>query len=400
MCGFERDGGGWVRKLIVLVVVAVVALGVPVAAAGATTSTVSITSCGQVITTDAVLRTDLTCSGTALTVLANGVEVRLAGHTIRSSDGTGDGVQLGVPSGSISFPPVQGVVIRGGTITGFANGIDVEDANAADQISRMILTDNTNGVFIWVDALANIDHTTIVGTNGIMGGKYFAGRSTITDSTITVDGGTNLDTGGSTITASRLTGGEIVSEEGDGVTIQHSQLAEVTVFCGDIDLVITDSHLVGGEIQGGSGCYMNISRDRFIGTGSGTAIHNPASFSRPSVVADNHFSGWGDAVVGAGAPSPVLITGNTFDHNVNGVIGCTNPNGCTGGTVTGNRFVDNTGTGLLLSAGTWTIGSNTALRNGGLGIDAEGATLTVTDLGGNTARHNQPPQCIGVVCTP
>ena len=93
------------------------------------------------------------------------------------------------------------------------------------------------------------------------------------------------------------------------------------------------------------------------------------------------------------------ITGNTFVHNTNGVVGCTNPNGCAGGTVTGNRFVDNSGTGLLLSGGTWTIGSNIALRNGGLGIDAEGTQLTVIDDGGNIARQNETPQCIGVVCT-
>ncbi len=63
-----------------------------------------------------------------------------------------------------------------------------------------------------------------------------------------------------------------------------------------------------------------------------------------------------------------------------------------------NRFVDNTGTGLLLTSGTWHVGSNTALRNGGLGIDAEGTGLTVTDDGNNVARQNQPPQCVGVVC--
>ena len=70
------------------------------------------------------------------------------------------------------------------------------------------------------------------------------------------------------------------------------------------------------------------------------------------------------------------------------------------GTVSGNRFVDNTGPGLVLANGTWHIGSNVALRNGGLGIDAEGPALTVIDDGGNVARHNQPPQCIGVVCAP
>ena len=45
------------------------------------------------------------------------------------------------------------------------------------------------------------------------------------------------------------------------------------------------------------------------------------------------------------------------------------------------------------------MGSNVAARNGGLGIDAQGATLTVIDDGGNVRRRNLPPQCIGVTCT-
>ena len=65
----------------------------------------------------------------------------------------------------------------------------------------------------------------------------------------------------------------------------------------------------------------------------------------------------------------------------------------------GEPIRGNTAPALLATSRTWTIGSNTALRNGGLGIDAEGPGLTVIDQGGNIARHNQPPQCIGLVCT-
>ena len=63
------------------------------------------------------------------------------------------------------------------------------------------------------------------------------------------------------------------------------------------------------------------------------------------------------------------------------------------------RIVFSAATGLLTTFGIWTIGSNTALSNGGLGIDAQGSALTVIDDGGNVARHNLPPQCVGVVCT-
>ena len=101
--------------------------------------------------------------------------------------------------------------------------------------------------------------------------------------------------------------------------------------------------------------------------------------------------------------SHITLTDNVFRGNGAGFVG-TNTGG---GTATGNKFLDNAGVGLSVSQGTWTIGSNTALRNGGLGIDAEagppptyGPAFSVTDLGDNVARHNAPPQCIGVVCAP
>ena len=93
--GRER---GHAPALVMVVLGTVAVLCVPAAAtaAEARSSTVAITACGQVITTDAVLRTDLTCAGDAMTIGASGVTVRLNGHTIRSSDGVGAGIDLGV----------------------------------------------------------------------------------------------------------------------------------------------------------------------------------------------------------------------------------------------------------------------------------------------------------------
>ena len=113
----------------------------------------------------------------------------------------------------------------------------------------------------------------------------------------------------------------------------------------------------------------------------------------------NSFSGWSTAVT-LNSGSGIEISGNTFRDNGTGVASCCS-NGCTtNGSVTDNRFLHNSGAGLQLTVGTWHVGSNVALRNGGLGIDAEGPNVTVIDDGGNIARQNQPPQCIGVVCAP
>ena len=39
------------------------------------------------------------------------------------------------------------------------------------------------------------------------------------------------------------------------------------------------------------------------------------------------------------------------------------------------------------------------MKNDGLGISATGPLLEVSDEGGNVARGNAEPQCVGVVCT-
>jgi len=56
--------------------------------------------------------------------------------------------------------------------------------------------------------------------------------------------------------------------------------------------------------------------------------------------------------------------------------------------------VKNTGTGITSDQPGLPVGSNTALYNGGYGIDAPGAV----DLGGNVAYGNKLGQCVGVVC--
>jgi hypothetical protein len=206
-----------------------------------------------------------------------------------------------------------------------------------------------------------------------------------------------------TIDSSRLVGGVLSEPDSPGVTVTNSRLVDVDNACGEAGIAVIDSTVVRGTGFGGwPSCTMVASGDRFIGPGSGTAV--VLGDWLDSSVTDTVFTGW-DTAVAINPYFTVTVTGNTFVHNVTGVASCAGPTYCNlgGGTITGNRFVDNSGTGLLLNAGTWTVGSNIALRNGGLGIDAEPVgsdTLTITDLGGDIAQHNQPPQCIGVVCTP
>ncbi|MFI7470104.1 NosD domain-containing protein [Nonomuraea sp. NPDC049646] len=70
-------------------------------------------ACGDVLTADTTLTADLTCTGTALTIGADDVDLDLNGHTITGS-GTGNGLT------AISRP---GFTLRNGTISGFRYGI-------------------------------------------------------------------------------------------------------------------------------------------------------------------------------------------------------------------------------------------------------------------------------------
>lgn len=66
------------------------------------------------------------------------------------------------------------------------------------------------------------------------------------------------------------------------------------------------------------------------------------------------------------------------------------------GTISGNRFQRNRGTGLLVTtASTLTVARNTAIDNTGWGIFAPG----VIDGGGNVARGNAAGNCLGVACS-
>jgi hypothetical protein len=385
------------RVMLFMVVASLVGVGVPAAMADATTSpVVPITACGQVITTNAVLHTDLECSGDALTVAASNVTVRLGGHTITSSDGTGSGIRLDAPG------DCSNVVIRDGTITGFSNGIAaLTCSGTGDRVGSLDLENNMWGIFTQTEIALTVNRTTIDGPNGIGPAGPFTGQVSVLDSIIQVTdpGGVSFATaqsGSNLINGSRLTGGKVLPTSNGFLTISNSRLVDVTILCGDSSLSVTDSRLVGGGVGNGVACGESFVQDRFTGSGSGTAIAISADFE--SSIVDSSFSGWGAAVQVEQGGDLLSITGNTFQGNGTGVSSC--PADCTdsGGTISGNGFLDNTGVGLLLNVGTWHVGSNRALRNGGLGIDAEGSGLTVYDDGGNVALHNQPPQCVGVVC--
>ena len=394
------------RVAVVLVVVLIWALADVSVVAAQAPAAVPITACGQIITTDAVLRTDLTCPGTALRIEASGVTVDLRHHHITSSDGTGIGVVYGFsPIDAFPGQCVQDVTVQGGTISGFLGGLGGEcSTSTGDVAAGVTLTDNTWGLYIDDGFPPELRHSTIVGPNGIgpdgEPGSFRVSGSTIEvtapEGHLLVEDGEGCD---NLIDSSRLVNGRLVAAGGCDPTISNSRLEDVSMGCGDTNITVTDSVLVDSPISG-EACGLTISGDQLIGPGTGTAVDNGGWSSS---MTGNLFTGWDTAVVWRYDGRNITVSGNTFRGNGTGFLN-TGPScaWCVDGTITRNRFLDNSGSGLVLGSGTWNVGSNLALRNGGLGIDAEPSgsnPLTVLDLGGDVARGNQPPQCIGVVCT-
>ncbi len=83
-------------------------------------------SCGDVIMTDVRLEEDLTCTGDALTIGADGVRINLNGHVV-TGNATGNG---------ITVRQRTDVVIHSGTIQNFVTGIFVA------QSSDVVIKDN------------------------------------------------------------------------------------------------------------------------------------------------------------------------------------------------------------------------------------------------------------------
>jgi hypothetical protein len=116
--------------LVAAAAVALVGASTPHAEAAART-----VQCGQELTKDTVLTSDLTCSGEgqALTVAADGVVLDLAGHSITGD--TGNGIYVNA----------RDVVVRGGTVAGFQRGILVAYERSAS-VQRMNLKGNYTGL--------------------------------------------------------------------------------------------------------------------------------------------------------------------------------------------------------------------------------------------------------------
>jgi len=127
-------------------------------------------SCGDTITTDTVLDSDLTCSNTAITIGANGITLDCQGHTIRGS---------GSISGILSIDR-QNIIIKNCIVENFATGISFESTNNSQLINNTA-SNNGWGFFIF----SSSDNTLTSNTANYNGDKGFLLRTSSNFNTLT-----------------------------------------------------------------------------------------------------------------------------------------------------------------------------------------------------------------------
>ena len=304
--------------------------------------------CGDTLTGDRYLARNLTCAGTAFTVVAPAT-LDLRGHTLRGGD-----VAFAV-QGEETFQ----FVVRNGRITGFDTVVENDPGSAAWNVTFA--------------RLAIVGNGTVVHAND-WGGPFRIEDSKVVDNT-------------SVFAAERFS----------DLTVSRSRLVRNDVVIASISdggsAAIVDSVLVdNGRLSGFVG-VANLGLLRNTIRGSDEVV-SPSWWTFVAVT-DNTFVDNGVAVSLGSHPGDVQ--GNTFRHNEVAIAVSAPAGGIWDGPaqLVGNTLKHN-GDGIVAQDGAdVSVGDNRALRNSGWGIYAPGAT----DLGGNVAKGNgREPQCTGVSC--
>jgi hypothetical protein len=318
--------------------------------------------CGDVITTDTTLDSDLTCTGDGLSVEADGVTIDLAGHVIDGS-GTARGIVDWIGNDT---------VVHGGTIRDFQLGIDADgpdgllvhdmlfqgngsgvSCNYAGGCSVLDSTLRNNGVGIRMNAPdGGSSLRSFVQRNDLRGNsvglRLIEYLATVTDNRMEHNSSLGVQIDNNALV--QMSRNHVASNGGDGITV--SFLSHAT---------ISDN-----RIEGNAGNGVGVFGDHFFENTDAT-------------VTDNRIARNGsDGVLVLADGAHAVIEGNQTDRNGDDGIDVRFRAGVSGFTVDA------------------VVRANKAYSNGDLGIHALPGT---TDGGGNKARHNgNPAQCVGVTC--
>jgi large repetitive protein len=397
----------WSPKAAVsrLLVLALVVAGVTVLGAGSALA--SHVRCGDTITTDTTLDSDLVnCPNNGIVIGANNITLDLNGHTI---DGNGtpvdpcpDGEACDV--GVLNRAGYDRLTIVGGTIRQFGVGIVVEGGAAHNRLHHLAVSDTTDvGIFVADSTSSVIDKTSMSdpGVNGLVlldSQQALVARNSV----------------------SGTTGYAVFMFGVDDSRIQHNKLdADQHGFLlGDSARNLVQHNAVshtGGGIEVVEGATFNrVEHNRFTGILVGDASDN---LIRHNLVAATYAFGIildgavrtrlernivtapGPAIIvtkleAAVAPQDTIVSGNHVTSKLGD--GILVDNGATGTLLVRNLAIGSGDDGIDVDAPATTVTRNIANHNHDLGIEA---VPGVIDGGGNHAAGNgNPAQCVNIDC--
>jgi uncharacterized repeat protein (TIGR02543 family) len=344
--------------------------------------------CGDTITTNTTLSSDLSCPGGGLTIGAPGVTLDLGGHRITGS-GAGNGV----------FSGMNNTTIRNGGITGFA--VDVSLGQVGPGRPGPFTLDNLTLTGAGTGLRTKFIHDLTVRASRITG--VVCGDTNI----VTITGGTltgNIGFGGSgtdvTITGTGTNGAAFSFSEVNNIRIADNTGAFEVFFMICFGVTIQHNTFQGGDIAIDIGAGRTTGVKILNNTISGYAIGLRAKLgfldeAAGTEISGNGFSGNGAAgilidVANARPTTPWSVSGNTFTGNGKSSGGLTDRAG----------HSVNDGLHLNLPPGqSITISGNTARNNGDYGIES---VNPMSD--GGTPNHASgnanPAQCTGLTCVP
>jgi parallel beta-helix repeat protein len=398
-----------------LLVLALVVAGVSVLGAGSALA--SHVRCGDTITTDTTLDSDLVnCPNNGIVIGANNITLDLNGHTV-DGDGTpvdpcpeGEACDVGV----LNRAGYDRLTIVGGTIRQFSVGIVVEGGAAHNRLHQLAVSDTTDVGIIVADSTNSVIEKASMSDPGVVG-------------LVLVDSQHALVARNS---VSGSTGYAVFMFGVDDSRIQHNRLDadQHGFFLGGSARNLVRSNVVsdsGGGIEVVEGATANrVEHNRFTNTGDGMLVgdasdtlirHNRVTGAgrgeaggfgiildgavRTMVDRNSFTGGRGPAIFvtrleAAAAPRDTVISRNVVNRNL--VDGILVENGATGTLVVRNLAIRNGDDGIDVDAPATTLTRNTANHNHDLGIEA---VPGVIDGGGNHAAGNgNPAQCTNIDC--
>jgi large repetitive protein len=363
--------------------------------------------CGDTITTDTTLDSDLVnCPNNGIVIGADNITLDLNGHTI-DGDGTpvatcpeGDRCDVGVAN----LGGYDRLAIMGGTIRQFGVGVWVAGGAAHNRLYQLAVSDTTDiGIFV-ADSTDSVIEKNTMSDPGVVG-------------LVLVDSQRALVARNS---VSGTTGYAVFMFGVDHSRIQHNKLdADQHGFLlGDSARNLVQHNAVshtGGGIEVVEGATFNrVEHNRFtgilVGDASDTLIrHNlvaaPDAFG---IILDgavrttldrNIVTAPGPAIIvtkleAAAAPQDTIVSSNHVTSKLGD--GILVDNGATGTLLVRNLAIGSGDDGIDVDAPATTVTRNIANHNHDLGIEA---VPGVIDGGGNHAAGNgNPAQCVNIDC--